>query len=114
MGYSRVLPRDLFNEAKLLKCMGRVALYIHDGIIPNTTILLHHEPESGFKIEQGIDGETFVINLVLISYHDVIPLSSPLNSRANYPLEAFWEDEYVRVFNEDGDLTDEFKKIVNR
>ena len=31
MTYRRVLPRDLFNEAKLLKCLGQLALIIHDG-----------------------------------------------------------------------------------
>lgn len=29
--YRRVLPRDLFNEAKLLKCLGQLSLMIHDG-----------------------------------------------------------------------------------
>ena len=28
--YKRVLPRDLFNEAKLLKCLGRLCLLIED------------------------------------------------------------------------------------
>ena len=33
--YTRVLPRDLFNEAKLMKCMGLLTLLIHDELIPD-------------------------------------------------------------------------------
>ena len=32
--YERVIPRDLFNEAKLLKCVGLLVLKIHDGENP--------------------------------------------------------------------------------
>ena len=30
MSYARVIPRDLFNEANLLKCLGKVALILMD------------------------------------------------------------------------------------
>lgn len=30
MSYFRVIPRDLFNEASLLKCYGRLAILLDD------------------------------------------------------------------------------------
>ncbi len=41
--YTRVIPRDLFNEAKLLKCIGRLVLLIHDG--DHNNISFEHDGE---------------------------------------------------------------------
>lgn len=30
MTYQREIPRDLFNEANLLKCLGQISLIAHD------------------------------------------------------------------------------------
>lgn len=52
--YQRVLPRDLFNEAALLKCLGKVALWIHEGMLPLLTV--EHTPVgAGDEHTQGFD-----------------------------------------------------------
>lgn len=63
MSYLRVIPRDLFNEAKLLKGLGKICLMIHDNYLP--FINCNHEDErSGFKIAQNKnDGSISVTNL---------------------------------------------------
>lgn len=92
MSYKRVLPRDLFNEAKLLKCLGQLALLIHDGKAPDG---LSFEQDAmscdGFDIDQDpFSGELYVDNLTL--WFDLgedairINLSTHYNSRDSYPL----------------------------
>lgn len=43
--YQRVIPRDLFNEAKLLKCLGRLSLFIHDGKSPPILKVRNRRPD---------------------------------------------------------------------
>ena len=90
MSYTRVLPRDLFNEAKLLKCVGQLALLIYDGL-PWPIGLLHRTPPKGFVVHryEG-DGGLYVGNLDLVARVGAgryrIALKSGLNSRGPYPL----------------------------
>jgi len=65
MSYLRVIPRDLFNESKLLKCLGQVCLHIHDNRAGRLAMV-----ESGaadgeqFEIDQNeFDGSLYVSNL---------------------------------------------------
>lgn len=120
MPYTRVIPRDLFNEAKLLKCLGQFALIAHDGVDANRTAF----PRC---ITIGHDGEPFVIDLdedngelycrtfpvTVGPYGYRLHLSCPYNSRSPFPLMASFEDyERVAVFNDDGTFSDEFVKFV--
>ena len=107
--YRRVIPRDLFNEAKLLKCMGQLALLIHDGVgVPRGLELVHDDSvNQGFVIEQDdSDGSLFVSNLTLRFKGRVIVLKSPYNSRDCYPLWYGPDDE--QVFNDDGSFATDF------
>lgn len=129
MNYARVLPRDLFNEAKLLKCLGQLSLLIHDGlgIDPAWALkLIHQDPVdseeyTGFIIEQNNDdGSIYCANLVLLSRGQVIRLYSPLNSKLPYPLQFFGHrrdgGEYPTVddavFNDNGTLSSEFRSFL--
>lgn len=111
MPYQRVIPRDLFNESKLLKCLGRLALILHEGFGVRWPLALEHEnPEDGFVIDQcPDDGSLFCDNLVLTLGERRIRLASPLNSKEPYPLFFIDpEDGVVSVFNDDGTFSDEF------
>ena len=112
MQYMRVIPRDLFNEAKLLKCVGAVALHVHEYQPDNVRIEYNGAP---FAIEQNeADGSTFVANLMLIVNDCVVLLASPLNSREAWPLlfcNPFTDDEQP-AFNDDGTLTYSFIESV--
>lgn len=88
MSYRRVIPRDLFNEANLLKCLGRLVL------LEDTTpgLRVRHNGEA-FGIHQNdYDGSIFVAN-VRVSIHGRDYLHyTPLNSREAFPLWLQPED----------------------
>lgn len=107
--YQRVIPRDLFNESKLLKCLGRLCLMIHEG----QTGRLTFEHEGSFEIDQNIDsGGLTCVNLHFFLGGTPIYFESSYNSKDNYPLWFIVEWEYKRVFNEDGAFTDEFASLI--
>jgi hypothetical protein len=125
MSYDRVIPRDLFNEAKLLKCLGQLSLLIHDGlsIDPTWALVLTHNAEHspGFRIVQdSSDGSIYCSNLVLTARGQVIRLYSPLNSKRPYPLQFFGHrrdgSAYPTVdgdvFDDDGTLSSEFRSFL--
>lgn len=112
MSYQRVIPRDLFNESKLLKCIGQLALIIHDGLgVPRDLKLNHDDSEyAGFQIEQNQDsGALYCANIQLTFAGQVIELSAPYNSKEPYPLNyTVSDDEDGRVFTDDGKLSHGF------
>lgn len=119
MSYTRVIPRDLFNESKLLKCLGQLALLIHDGVgIPNGLKLeySHFENddgrlEEGFRIEQDeSDGALYCSNLELFCDGRLIGLRCPYNSKDPYPLIWTSDEDEGMVFCHDGSLTKGFKR----
>ena len=127
MTYQRVIPRDLFNEAKLLKCLGQLSLIIHDGIdkdrwsVP-AGLKLEHVPGiqcHGFHIVQDEnDGSLSCSNLDLTMDGDRINLSTPYNSRESYPLQFFFEAggfDYIEgpVFNDEGKISAEFTELLD-
>lgn len=105
MPYTRIVPRDLFNEANLLKCLGRVALLIHNGKLPGLRL---NEPalEKGFNIMQNPNtGGTFCQNFILYSDKGVVTHERNLNARDPWPL--YFTDEHDNeycVFNDNGSL----------
>jgi hypothetical protein len=109
--YNRVIPRDLFNEAKLLKCLGQLALLVHEGRAGKIT-LKHHAPGSGFLIDQDdSSGGLFCMNLVCrLPNRQVVRLISRYNSRHPYPLDFVIGEYHTTgaVFEEDGSCTRDF------
>lgn len=120
MSYIRVIPRDLFNEANLLKCLG--ALYIALETVGEHRARFGVEDVDRFDIFQSPDdGSIYVANLPFsiggIAYH----LSRPLNSRAPWPLYAqrSWpgsedDDSVVPVFDDSGKLSPDFRDLIAR
>jgi hypothetical protein len=104
--YQRVIPRDFFNESKLLKCMGQLALFEH---LPNLDI-----EETGEPFRIGLhDAGYLATNLQTTVSGKLALFCIPYNSRSNYPLVCFIGNDEYEVFNEDGDLTPEFFTITN-
>ena len=121
MSYKRVIPRDLFNEANLLKCYGQLWLKLEGRL--GDTLTLDFDPYYGegkpFDIEQRHeDGATYLHNVVLLAHDRRIALWRPLNSRDPWPLWALHPDDVdgdeVEVFTEDGELTADFLAIIGR
>jgi hypothetical protein len=113
MTYRRVIPRDLFNEANLLKCLGRLSLLLLDHPIYGRAEFRHNgEP---FLIEQDeADGSISVPSLRFLIDGEPVHLSRPLNSRDSWPLWAQVGEDEVQVFDEDGKLTPEFASLIKR
>ena len=117
MTYQRVIPRDLFNEAKLLKCLGQLSLLVHDG---KCDLHVKHDEHSSmvygnsFEIDQHPeDGSVYCTNLQFYAAGRCLDLRSSLNSREPYPLLLCDEDEdEVEVFDDDGSLTEDFLQTI--
>jgi hypothetical protein len=122
LAYLRVLPRDLFNEAKLLKCLGQLALILHDHEGQFNVELIHRKPELGFIIDQHSDndGSLYCRNLKLrfCRTRRIIELSTVYNSKAPYPFcfeNTRGKDvDMGDVFNDDGTFSTEFLELIKK
>lgn len=100
MSYHRVVPRDLFNEASLLKCLGRLALMIEDQVVAG---LGYEYDGTPFQIEQNpSNGAIYCTNLQFFCDGEPMELIRPLNSREPYPLYWMIDDNAVPVFDDRG------------
>jgi hypothetical protein len=105
------VPRDLFNEADLLKCYGR--LWIELDNRGAHMAVLDEGDGSPFEIVQDqSDGSTSVANIELRIAERPYRLSRPLNSRLPWRLYVDVDDEPVGVFTPDGQLTPEFLDLI--
>ena len=105
--YDRVLPRDFFNESKLLKCLGQFALCIHKG---KTNGIEFHVEFDGqrFDIVLSDGGELSCTNYRVFYQEEEIYLCINYNSRENYPLIAIYQDEIYEAFDDDGNFILDF------
>lgn len=113
--YIRVIPRDLFNEANLLKCLGHLWIALE-------TAGQHHraafvgESVEHFEIHQNPhDGSISVVNLPFAVDNEAYRLSRPLNSRAPWPLWLSSEDqdfEPIQVFDDSGRLSTDMLQLI--
>jgi hypothetical protein len=113
MSYIRVLPRDLFNEANLLKCLGQLWLLIEGDDRAKFLV----EAVEAFDIEQDEnDGSLSVVNLPFALRARLVHLSRPLNSRQPWPLYlSIPEDpdfDPIAVFNDVGDLSEDMLRAM--
>lgn len=110
--YQRVIPRDLFNESKLLKCLGQLSLLIHDGFIPQLTV---NHVGNKFRIYQReSDGGLYITNVRFLVKEVALELYTSYNSHEPYPLLCMAGDEEIEVFYESGTLTTEFAEYIAR
>lgn len=111
MSYVRVIPRDLFNEANLLKCYGRLYINLETANFP--AVELEHDGEA-FDVHQDENsGGLYVANVILRVRGEACYLHRPLNSREAWPL--YYTDaagEEIAVFAEDGSFTQEMSDFL--
>lgn len=112
--YQRVLPRDLFNEAKLLKCMGHLVLLIMGCKTPVTMGYGDEGCDEGFEIGLLEEGSLTIKNLPVSIRGKVFLFKTTYNSRANYPLYVQDKNycDYL-VFNEQGEFSEDFINFCN-
>jgi hypothetical protein len=100
MSYKRVIPRDFFNESKLLKCLGKIELYL----MGNKNISVQFDNER-FLIEQNdSDGSLYVSNYKVYIGEDEVSLYIPYNCKENWPLMADYCGSTYYLLNESGDF----------
>lgn len=115
MNYSRVVPRDLFNESKLLKCIGQLVLDIEDRKISGVTYT-HYDSQIGFEIRQDeSDGSISVANIIFEANGESVRVYTPMNSREKYPLimETLDYEEFT-VFTEEGKISYDLLEYLER
>lgn len=114
MNYRRVIPRDLFNEGKLLNCYGRIAIEAEKSRGVVEMDYTGEDAENGFEIVQDkSDDSIYVDNLRVRVRGFSVHVFNGLNSREKWPMYALpcGDGNAVRVFNEDGTFTPEFLAI---
>jgi hypothetical protein len=100
MSHKRIIPRDFFNEAKLLNCLGHLQLLIENNAFKGMEVEFDHEP---FRILQDdSDGSLYVSNYNLKINGQDVHLFIPYNTKDKFPLMARWHNEDYYVFSEDG------------
>jgi len=88
--YKPTSPRDLFNQAKLLKCLGQLALFIVDEKYPELVGGLIVDPKYGYKVKQDVSsGDISVTNLKMFCGGKRLRLFCSLNNRSPWPLECY-------------------------
>lgn len=111
MSYQRVIPRDLFNEANLLKCFG--TLYLRLETLAIEGVSLEHDDEA-FDIDQDENtGGLYIRNVALIVRGQRMGMWRPLNSRHAWPLYLNTpDDEEYSVFDDEGNLSAEMLNFL--
>lgn len=114
MSYYRVIPRDLFNEANLLKCLGQLYLKLEELNTPLVKLYTEDfEEEKGFEVQQNSsNGSLFVANILLEIKGEIYTIFRPLNSRHPWPVYIIYKDDYFKLFDDFGELSDDFVNIL--
>lgn len=129
MTYKRVIPRDLFNEASLLKCLGRIYILLETGT-HNARLDYavdegdyreaeqYGEPAPGWNICQNEStGGIYADNVILWIGGKIAYLERPLNSRQDWPLwlerlDGEELEEPVEVFDKAGNFSPEMLALI--
>lgn len=111
--YDRKIPRDFFNEAKLLKCMGVLSLKILDNQTPEGIDIQIEETGEAFNIELMEDGHLTVTNYNVSVNDEIVTMKSTYNSKSNFPLICQYEYDEVPVFDDNGNFDEEFIELFN-
>jgi len=109
MNYLRVIPRDFFNESKLLKGLGRLSLLELNGNRYNIKIRLERDEQSPFTIKQNpFTGNLYDASTLVYINDKIVSVSQQYNCKASYGL--IWEnnDSSDFVFKDNGEFTEEF------
>ena len=113
MSYERVIPRDLFNEANLLKCLGKMFINLENKPFGKIDVKFCNDGEA-FDIQQNPeDGSTFCSNVILLKNGHDVPLFRPLNSRREWPLMCHDNDgNEIFIFDDFGHFSEEFVEFL--
>lgn len=115
MSYRRVIPRDLFNEANLLKCLGRLWICLDESHGHRAELIGPVGLQSFHVMQSDDDGSIYAENVqLLVAGYFAGRLYQPLNSREDWPLWLADPDDGddVSVFDDQGNLSAEFWEVI--
>ncbi len=113
--HNRVIPRDFFNEAKLLKCMGVLALSVLDNTMPDGIDILIEESGQPFDIVLDEMWGLLIVSNYRVSINDEeYMVGTTYNSKEAFPFVVVVEDTEYEVFNEQGKFSHEFIELFNK
>jgi hypothetical protein len=109
MSYTRVIPRDFYNESKLLKCMGHLDVMAKSSKCPSGIEIIIEENGEPFNIHKDeSSGNIYISNYMCYVNQKLVRFETNLNSKSNYPLSCMFEYTPYMVFDEQGDFDSEF------
>jgi hypothetical protein len=109
--YRRVAPRDMFNEAVLLKCLGKLIVRI---LAREVTGLRFYD--SGAPFQVGLHDAGYLVlasGSFVFRGRDILWLGTPYNAKAPWPLVCHHGGADIPVFEDDGAFTDAFVAFAN-
>lgn len=107
----RVLPRDAFNDANLLKCIGQLTMLIEDGDDTVKGLSYHYDGEPFNILQDESDGSTYVENISFWVNKKPARFVRPMNSREPWPLMMWLGEEDYYVFSRAGTVMPSFKSL---
>lgn len=108
--YGRQIPRDFFNESKLLKCLGAFKIQIGETRLPDNLSVSIEEDGDAFDIDLDPNyGCLYVVNYPIIVNGLQYFFGTTYNSKEPYPFVCYDHDDYeIQVLDDKGKLTQEF------
>lgn len=103
INYLRVVPRDLFNEADLLKMLGKVVIFIME----KAELPWEYEHDNNpFQIAQDdSDGSIECVNIKFFIGGHPVRFKRPLNCREPWTMYAHYLGQIYPVFDSKGRVT---------
>jgi hypothetical protein len=116
--YDRVLPRDAFNESKLLKCIGQLTLFILDWQETAIDITYEHKrnqvnKSNAFEIVLLEEGSLMIVNLYFKIHGTPVIFKTQYNSKRVYPMFCEFGSCDYPVFDDRGQFDQEFIDFCN-
>jgi hypothetical protein len=108
MSYKRVIPRDFFNEAKLLKCLGHFEICVLDRKCGGLDIQTELDGDT-FEIRQNeSDGSLYCANYLATLNGERLHLFTAYNDKSEYPFWCEYRGDVYLVFDKNGKFLPNF------
>jgi hypothetical protein len=106
--YHRIIPRDFFNEAKLLKCLGQFELCVMEKQCNGLNFTIEFDNKAFVIVQNELDASLSCQNYRVFLGHEEVELCAPYNSKNAYPLIARYRDAEYYVFDSKGKFMPNF------